>query len=182
MIRRICFLILLLSAIGIQQCKAQRVALRTNALEWMLASPNLALETRLSRRVTLDFSFGGSPFIHHPVLSDWKLRNMNFSPSVRYWLNRPMARNFVGVNVTAVLFDVCIKDHCWKGDVISFGLDYGYDFVLSRHWNLELTAGVGLGKVRGKDYRTFDPEPDIPNMSKWAPLPRVGVSFTYIIK
>ncbi len=182
MIRRICFLILLLSAIGIQHCKAQRVALRTNALEWVAASPNLSLETRLSRRVTLDFTVGGSPFNKYPLMSDVRLKNMNFSPSVRYWLNRPMARNFIGVNFTAVLFDIQIKDRCWKGDLISFGLDYGYDFVLSRHWNLELTAGVGLGKARGKKHRTYDPEPINPNLSKWIPVPRVGVSFTYLIK
>ena len=42
--------------------KAQRVALKTNTLDWVLMSPNLTLDTRLSRRVTFEIGIAGNPF------------------------------------------------------------------------------------------------------------------------
>ena len=41
---------------------AQRVALKTNAIDWLMLSPNLSLETRLSAHMTLDVGFSANPF------------------------------------------------------------------------------------------------------------------------
>ena len=175
---RLLFLTLLLCA-SFPMC-AQRVALRTNALEWVALSPNMAVEARLSRRVTLDLSMGGCPFSSVPFLDNYKWRHFRVTPSLRYWFNRPMARHFLGVNLSAAVFSVRLKDRCYKGDMFSAGIDYGYDLVLSHHWNLEFLAGIGLGKARGYDWRAPSPQPKTVNMSRWVPVPRLGVSFTYV--
>lgn len=182
MAKKILILLIILLASATGTIHAQRVALKTNALEWVALSPNLALEARMSRRVTFNITMGGSPLSHYPALDNVRLRNFNITPSLRYWFNRPMARHFMGVNLTAVLFDVRLRDRCWSGDLFSAGLDYGYALVLSRHWNVEFTAGIGLGRARGYDYRSWQTRPSHPNMSRWVPVPRLGVSFAYIFK
>ncbi len=182
MTKRICFLLLLATLLSVGQASAQRVALRTNTLEWLLASPNLALEARMSRHVTLSVGMGGSPFKHYPGFDDVRLRNFNINPELRWWFNRPMARHFVGVNVTAAVFDIQLRSRHWKGDLFSAGVEYGYALVLSRHWNVEFTAGIGAGKARGREWKEPAERPKDTNMSKIVPVPRLGVSFAYIFK
>ena len=75
------------------------------------------------------------------------------------------------------------KEHLYEGDIWAAGLTYGYAFVLSRHWNMEATLGIGMAKLRAFDYREGEGKPATPNLSKWSPVPiRLGLSFSYIFK
>ncbi|MCM1520685.1 MAG: DUF3575 domain-containing protein [Lachnoclostridium sp.] len=177
------FLLILVAILSPEAVSAQRVALKTNAIDWLLTSANLSVESRLSRRLTLDFGLSGSPFNHTPYGSDIKLRNFRINPELRYWFNRPMARNFLGFAVTGGMFNIRLREHCYKGDLLAAGFTYGYALVLSRHWNVEFTIGVGLAKVHGYDFRYSEGQPASVNMSKWVPVPiRTGVSFSYIFQ
>lgn len=164
-----------------QNASAQRVALRTNAIDWVTLSPNLTLEARLSNRLTLGMGFVGNPF--KIKIADTRFNNFRFQPELRYWFNRPMARHFMGFALLAANYDLRHKTTITQGDVFAAGLTYGYALVLSRHWNVEFTAGVGIGKTRYFKYEDGEPKPTSPNHSKWTPVPmNVGVSFTYIFK
>lgn len=160
---------------------AQRIALKTNTIDWLLQSPNLSFETRLSPRITLDFGAAGNFLKWSPYGSNYQLRNFRINPEVRYWFNRPMAKHFAGVAITFGTYDLRLNKHCYKGDIAAFGFTYGYALVLSRHWNVEFSAGVGLGKVWGYDYRPWEAVPEERNLDKWIPVPiRTRVSFSYI--
>ena len=50
-----CFIILGV-ILNIQMVNAQRVALKSNLIDWATLSPNLAVEMRLNQRLTLDIS------------------------------------------------------------------------------------------------------------------------------
>ncbi len=166
-----------------QNISAQRVALKTNALDWVLMTPNLSLETRLSSRVTFDIGMAANPLSKLPYLSDVKLRNFRVNPELRYWFNRPMARHFMGIALTGGMFNVRFHEHCYKGNIAAAGVTYGYALVLSRHWNVEFSLGVGLGRVWGYDFRYGQSVPRNKNMSRWVPVPiRTGVSFSYIFR
>lgn len=163
--------------------KAQRVALKTNTLDWVLMSPNLTLDTRLSRRVTFEIGIAGNPFGKTPYGSDIKLRNLRVEPSLRYWFNRPMARHFMGLAFSGGVYDLRLRRHCYKGNEVSAGLTYGYALVLNRHWNVEFTLGLGMARVWGYNYSYADGQPKQTNMSKWIPVPvGTGISFSYILK
>ena len=159
-----CFIILGV-ILNIQMVNAQRVALKSNLIDWATLSPNLAVEMRLNQRLTLDISAAANPF------------------SLRYWFNRPMARHFMGISLLGGLYNVKFKEHLYEGDIWAAGLTYGYAFVLSRHWNMEATLGIGMAKLRAFDYREGEEKPATPNLSKWSPVPiRLGLSFSYIFK
>lgn len=161
---------------------AQRIALKTNTLDWVLMSPNLSLETRLSNRITLDVGMSGNLLSWSPYGSDVKLRNFRVEPELRYWFNRPMARHFVGIGLMGGPFDLQFRSHCYKGNIVAAVVNYGYALVLNRHWNVEFTVGVGLGRTWGYDYRSYEEQlPKEKNMNKWIPVPMgTSVSFSYI--
>ena len=87
-------LVLVLSALifSAPEASGQRLALKTNALEYFVLSPNLTLEARMSRRLSLQLGLAANP-ITRPI-SGYKFTNFRVEPELRYSLNRPMARHF----------------------------------------------------------------------------------------
>ncbi len=164
-----------------QIVNAQRVALKSNLIDWATLSPNLAMEVRLNQKFTLDISATTHPFSF--TIADIKATHFRLQPELRYWFNRPMARHFVGVGLLGGLYNLRVKEHFYEGDIWGAGITYGYAFVLSRHWNMEATLGVGMARARAFDYRVDEEKPATPNLLKWTPVPiRLGLSFSYLFK
>lgn len=160
--------------------RAQRVALKTNTLDWAMLSPNLAVDARLSSRLSLQLSVSGNPFSFSVL--DTKLTNFRVEPELRYWFNRPMARHFMALSLTAASFSLRHADHRFVGDAVGAGISYGYALVLSNHWNMEAEVGVGLAHFSAYNYWS-ESRPDVKNYSRLLPVPiRLGLSFAYIFK
>lgn len=174
-------LVLLCSLFPFQNVSGQRVALKTNALEYFILTPNLTLEARLSRKMTIQLGVAANPI--NTAISNYKLANFRVEPEVRYWFNRPMARHFLAVSGTAGAYSLQFKDRFIKGDMLSAGISYGYALVLGRHWNVEFELGVGIASVSGMDYKGEDNAPNERNMKKIFPVPaRAAISFGYVFK
>lgn len=159
---------------------AQRVAVKTNAIDWVLSTPNAAVEARLSRRISLQFGAAVCPFNRY--LADLSLKQYRIEPELRYWFNRPMARHFIALSATAAGFNLRRKEHRFNGDAVGAGISYGYALVLNDHWNMEAEIGAGIAHVKAYDYRG-NTAPAAKNYSKIVPVPiRVAISFAYIFK
>ena len=106
MIKRIQYLLLLsiILVAGGERLNAQRLALKTNTIDWLIMSPNLSLEARLSTRFTLQLGVACNPT--HISVADTELTNMRVEPELRYWFNRPMARHFVALSATAASYNL----------------------------------------------------------------------------
>ncbi|MDE7388292.1 MAG: DUF3575 domain-containing protein [Muribaculaceae bacterium] len=160
---------------------AQRIALKTNAIDYMILSPNLTLEARLSRVLSIQLGLAACP-ITKPI-HDIKLTNFRVEPELRYWFNRPMARHFVALSFSAVNYSLRHADRYFTGDAVLAGVSYGYSVVLSDHWNMEAEIGVGIGTFSGYDYVGANNKPDGNNFRHVLPVPvRFGLSFGYIFK
>lgn len=160
---------------------AQRVALKTNVIDWLTLSPNLTLEGRLSRHWSLQFGVATNPT--HIKIADFQSTNFRVEPELRYWFNRPMARHFLGLSATAALYNMHGKKHVYTGDAVGFGLSYGYAVVISDHWNFEAELGLGIANFSGKRYPTGEKAPAQKNWNTWQPVPiRLGVTFAYVFK
>lgn len=160
---------------------AQRVALKTNALYWAAASPNIGLELRINRHITFDFD----ATYNNITIGKYDTQVRMFTPEMRYWFSaRPQAGHFVGLTGIAANYDVLIKNECHDGDMFGGGLTYGYSFVLGRHWSLETTIGAGLVYRHELNYQQNTEErPEKTNVNKYQFFPlKAGVSFVYIIK
>jgi len=173
--------ILGLLILGAQSGNAQRLALKTNTIDWLTLSPNLSLEARLNRHLTLDVGIVGNPI--KITIADVRFNTFRVQPELRYWFNRPMARHFMGFALLGSIYDTQFKSKYYSGDVYAAGFTYGYALVLNRHWNMEFTAGVGLARFRAYKWHTWEKRPSDMNYHKWGIIPiRLGVSFSYIFE
>ena len=128
---------------------AQRINLKTNALYWAAETPNIGMEFRMNRHLTLNMEAMTS-FMN---IKDYKVKGYAFTPEMRYWLSaRPQAGHFIGLMGVAADYDLTHKQCHHDGDVLGVGLTYGYSFVLGKRWSLELTAGAGFLHRKEKYY------------------------------
>lgn len=160
---------------------AQRVAIKSNLLDWAVLSPNLAMELRVSPKLSLDVGVAVNPIT--ATIAGIKATNARLQPELRYWFGRPMSRHYMGVALLGGLYSVKYKHRFYDGDIWAGGLTYGYVFVLSRHWNLETSLGLGVARLRSVSYKEGDKKPQEVNCSGWQPIPmKLGISVSYIFK
>lgn len=163
-----------------QAAFAQRIALKTNLLYWATLSPNIELETRLSPKFTGSIAVTGNA----AKIKEYEPGLIAVEPELRYWFERPMARHFIGVAGMYADYDIKWKNMRHEGDAVGAGLTYGFDFVLGRRWNIELSMAAGAARIREFKYNTkTEAKPENPNNTGWKPaVLRAGITLSYILK
>lgn len=159
---------------------AQRVSVKTNALYWAGATPNLGLALRVNRHMTVDIE---------GIVNKFKFKSVNtralaVTPELRYWYSaRPHAGHFIGLMGLASDYRVSYDGTTHEGNAFGFGPTYGYSWVLGRRWSMEASVGAGVLRVREQKYATDNGSIGHPNNRRWlfAPL-KVGLSFVYVIR
>lgn len=147
MIRKIIFLMLLISGFS-QTTKAQDVAVKTNGLYWLTTTPNVGLEVALSRKVTLELAGAYNPWTFK---DDKKMRFWLAQPEVKYWFCEKFEGHFVGVHLHGAQFFGGFNNKRYDGYLTGGGFTYGYDWILSPHWNLEAAIGIGYARLWYKE-------------------------------
>lgn len=164
---------------NISDLRAQRVAVKTNIADWITVSPNLGLEFTISNRLSIDLSIAAAPF---KIKEDLYYQHIRLQPELRYWFLSPLTRHYAGITAFYSTYDIGYKKKGYYGDSYAAGLTYGYNRILSRRWNLELSAGVGAIHYRMIRYTPGTPHPE-PNEEGWKIAPvKLGVAFVYILK
>lgn len=157
---------------------AQDVALKTNTLYYATATPNLAVEIGLDDQWTLDIGAAYKPF----KLNDEHYARFWFAqPEARYWFCEKFEGHFVGLHAHGGQFYCGWDDTIYDGYLAGAGISYGYDWILSPHWNLEATIGVGFAHL------WYDKMPNAPCVKCKEPdtynyvgVTRLGLTFSYI--
>lgn len=173
----------LLSAIaitGFGWSYAQRVGLRTNALAWATATPNLGVELRMSRHFTFALDAYGNPLKFDKLRTQF----VALQPEVRYWFSaRPQAGHFLGINASGAAYKFQAKNTRHEGDAVAAGVTYGYSIPLHRRWSMEAAIGAGVLYHRDFHYGKNSERPDSPNNKKVRLAPtKLGLTFTYHLK
>lgn len=147
MIRKIIFLMLLISGFSLTT-KAQDVAVKTNGLYWLTTTPNVGLEVALSRKVTLELAGAYNPWTFK---DDKKMRFWLVQPEVKHWFCEKFEGHFVGVHLHGAQFFGGFNNKRYDGYLTGGGFTYGYDWILSPHWNLEAAIGIGYARLWYKE-------------------------------
>lgn len=148
-------------AIGtLLSANAQRVAVKTNLLYDATTTPNLGLEVALGRKHTVQLLYGLNPweFSNNKKMKHWLLM-----PEYRYWFCQKFNGHFVGAHLMGGQFNVGgidfpggmfkhLKDNRYEGWYAGLGVTYGYQWILSRHWNLEGSVGLGYDYISYKQF------------------------------
>lgn len=180
-------LIIAIAALSVSYAKAQMVAVNTDLLMDLLATPSGGVELVVGERSTLGLDVMGN---YHP----WK-KNMKMivvQPEYRYYISgRPMHKHFIGIGALAASYDVRIKGKVHNGTGLGIGLVFGYVANLSKRFNIDFHAGFGAIGYKHKEYSMGDNyDSDYTadgklstNATGYYLLPtRIGVSLTYILK
>ena len=168
-------IILALSAmflvLAVHEARAQdEFALKTNLLHDATASFNLAAEFAMSPKWTVQLEGSIRLFDAYNVTLDHYI----LRPEVRRWF----CENFNGWFLSAYLmggkasvgrlWDLSsihnrfpnLKNYLLKdASLASVGVGCGYDWILSRHWNLEAAVSLGYMFIQGDEYDLNDPVP-----------------------
>jgi len=159
-------LLLVVAVFGvIQEVMAQDVALKTNVVSDVFFNPNLGVEIGLSKRWTLDVAgqFNGWTLSHERRWKHWVVQ-----PEARYWFCDRFSGHFLGIHAHGGQYNIGgidgrfnflgtdarkLKDTRYQGWFVGAGVAYGYDWILSRHWNLEAEVGFGYSYTRYERFR-----------------------------
>lgn len=158
-------LLLLLLFAGIcTAANAQKVAVKINLLYDATTTLNLGAEFSLAPKWTLDISGNWNPW----TFSDnRKWKQLAIQPEVRYWLCERFNGHFFGAHLIGGLYNFSnlnlnfklfgtdfsrLKDHRYEGWMAGVGIAYGYHWMLSRHWSLEGSLGIGYVYTRADKY------------------------------
>ncbi|MCQ2145417.1 MAG: DUF3575 domain-containing protein [Bacteroidales bacterium] len=137
---------------------AQNMAVKTNLLYDATATANLGVEIGLAPRWTFDLS--GNAHLWN-VWGDARLRHWMAQPELRYWFCERFNGHFLGLHALGGVYNfgnirnnisyfpfntdfTILNDNRYEGWGVGGGIAYGYDFIMGRHWNLELELGLGV--------------------------------------
>jgi len=162
------------------------IALKTNLLYAATLTPNLALEVGLGKKTTLELG-GGYNFYDPDDKAKWK--HWLVQPEFRYWFCERFNGSFLGVhalggeynfakiNLPFSVFDD-LKDHRYEGYFYGGGITFGYQWILTKRWNVELSVGAGYVRVHYDKYNCVSCGSSIENGVKnyWGPT-KASVSF-----
>lgn len=154
MIKRLLITAILLLAGGMAvHIHAQDVALKTNGLFWLTTTTNASVEFATSDKFTLELAGAYNPWTFS---DDRKMRFWLAQPEMKYWICEKFEGHFVGLHLHGAQFFGGWHEKRYDGYLAGGGFSYGYDWILSPHWNLEAEIGIGYAHL------WYDESPRIP--------------------
>ena len=183
---------------------AQKVAVKTNALYWATATPNLGFEFALGDRWTFELEGGYNPWTLDAE-QNMKLKHWLVSPEFRYWFCNSFQGHFKGINGNYTQFNIGglpfampnpfvnlssdaapmpdLQAARIQGWAVGAGLTYGYAFPIARRWNMEFTIGYAWWYTESDQYESRKCGLFQQEVSRHALGPATaGISFIYMIK
>lgn len=180
---------------------AQTFALKTNLIYDATTSPNIGGEMSVGRKSTVNLVYGINAWtFHSDTHGDRKAKHWLVMPEYRWWTCSTFNGHFIGVHAMGGQFNAAnvdlpipggffggenlgkgVKDYRYQGTYAGAGVTYGYQWSLSRHWNIEAEIGVGYNHVWYDKYACGDCGGKIDKGgTNYVGLTKLGLSFLYI--
>jgi len=153
------------AAVSIPEASAQNAAIKSNLLSDAFLNPNAAAEFGIAPRWTIEVS---GQFNLWDLSHDRKWKHWAVQPEVRYWFCDRFAGHFVGAHLLGGQYNIGgidipfsflgtdfrkLKESRYQGWFGGAGIAYGYDWVVSQHFNIEAEIGIGWTYTRYDRYR-----------------------------
>lgn len=181
--------------------QAQNLALKTNLLYDASTTPNLGVEVGLGRQLTGQLFYGLNPWTYSgsgPAAK--KAKHWVLMPEVRWWTCTKMNGWFFGVHAMGGQFNAAnvnapvpgaffsglnigkaVQDTRLQGSFAGAGLTAGYQWILSKHWNLEAELGAGYNHVWYNQFPCAECGTKMADgQSNYLGLTKAGVSLMYV--
>lgn len=149
---------------GALSVSAQKTAVKSNLLSAANGALNAGVEYAFGLKSTFDLSGSIRPWKRTEgyVNKYWLIQ-----PEYRYWTCQKFNGSFWGAYLNGAQFNVggkkmpfglfpWLKKHRYAGWLTGGGISYGYHIMLNRHWNIEVSVGVGYEYIDYKKYKCPD--------------------------
>ncbi len=196
---RLCVVVLLFGG-GHSDMQAQ-VAIKTNLLYDATTTPNLGIEIGTGARNTLQLFYGLNPWtFDSDSKGERKAKHWVLIPEFRWWTCTKFNGQFFGVHLMGGQFNAAnvdlpipggffkgeniakgVKDYRYQGDFAGIGFTYGWQWILSRHFNIEAEIGVGYNHVWYDKYPCYECGAKIASGgTNYVGVTKLGLSLLYI--
>ncbi|MCD8261725.1 MAG: DUF3575 domain-containing protein [Bacteroides sp.] len=173
---------------------SQVIAVKTNLIYGAITTPNLSLEWAPSHKVSIDVSAGYNNWEFGKSERNSKIKHWLVMLEVRFWIDEVFDGHFLGIHPFFGAYNAGnihlplriwqgLKDHQYRGYATGIGLDYGYQWYLGHHWNLEVEWGLGYAYLNYDRYEYQKCGSCLGNTHKhyFGPT-KVGLSVVYLFK
>lgn len=137
-----------------------QVGIKTNLLGWGTASINAGVEIGTGTKSTVNISGSINPF---EFKDGKKWRHWAVLPEYRYWFCEKFHGSFIGIHAIGMQYNFAkldfpfdifpeLENNRYQGWGVGGGIAYGCQWLLSKHWSLEATIGVGYVYSRYEKY------------------------------
>ena len=152
---------------GSLECHAQQVALKTNILYDATATPNIGMEIGVNKKHTFQVFYGLHPWKFGSGDSKKFLKHWVVNPEWRNWFCHRFNGSFLGIHAFGGEYNASrvkmpfgwwkeLRDNRFEGWFAGGGVSYGYQWVMSKHWNFEASVGVGVAYIEYDKYGCGD--------------------------
>ncbi len=159
---------------------AQFYSVRVNTLTALTATVDVGAEVAMSDNWTLDVGGTFNPL----STDDFSLKHYSATIGTKYYFFENFVGHFIGSQVGYVNYNVGNENSSWDGSGYTWGVSYGYAWILSIRWNVAVEAGLGLcwSKDRQHDPTVGDWESEYIHYNERLSLipNRIGVTFNYL--
>lgn len=130
------------------------IALRTNLLHWAMATSNIGVEWRVTRKFGMKVDGGRT--------GQWKWDGENrvfkvwyVNPEIR-WYMCDARRFYMGLGGTYGHFNVKLGSTGYQGDFYGGGLTIGYQMKLARRLSMDFNLGLGYTRYEYDSFTVID--------------------------
>lgn len=178
-----------------------QTAVKTNILYDATTTPNIGVETGLGNKNTIQIFYGFNPWtFHSDTHGDRKAKHWLLMPEYRWWTCSRFNGQFFGLHLMGGQFnagnvDIPLpglffsgdnlskgaRDYRYQGGYVGGGFTYGWQWIVSRHFNVEAEIGVGYNHVWYSKYPCYECGARIEKSgTNYAGITKLGLSLLYI--
>lgn len=178
-----------------------QVAVKTNVLYDATTTPNIGAELGIGNKSTVQLFYGLNAWTFDSEShGERKAKHWLLMPEYRWWPCSKFNGHFFGVHAMGGQFNAAnvdlpipgvffsgdnlrseVRDHRYEGDYLGVGLTYGYQWILSRHWNIEAEIGLGYDHVWFDKYECGECGGKLySGTSNYIGVTKVGIVLLYI--
>lgn len=195
------FLAALLLALCSTPSAIAQFAAKTNLLYDATTTPNLGVELGVGNKNTVNIVYGLNLWtFDSKTHGERKAKHWLLMPEYRWWTCSKFNGHFFGAHAFGGQFNAGnidiplpggffggenlrkgVRDARYQGWFAGVGATYGYQWILSRHWNVEAEVGVGYGHAWYDKYTCTSCSSKIGNGgANYLGITKLGLSILYI--
>ena len=139
---------------------SQKTAISVNALPAIDGAFSGGISYALGNKTTVELTGSLRPWKRK---EEYVNRYWLLQPEFKYWTCQKFNGTFWGVYINGAQFNIGgkklpfglfskLKENRYEGWLTGVGISYGYHWLLSKHWNIETSIGLGYEFIRYKQY------------------------------